>query len=131
MSVQSTQSLHVFRVAAASRHVALVVLAGAAVFASVAHARAGEAMTRQQPGIRVSYEDLNLARSTDTAQLYTRLRHAADAVCGDYNIRDLRAMQIHAACSTQALSDAVARVNDAELTALHMGDKRIRLAQRK
>jgi UrcA family protein len=126
MSFQSTQSLYLSRIAAASRHVALVTLAGAAVFASTS-AHAGDAIARERA---ISYSDLNLANPTDTAVLYSRLRNAADTVCGEYDIRALRDTQQHAACAARALSDAIMRVNDSALTALHAGDKRIRVAQR-
>jgi UrcA family protein len=128
MSFQSTQSLHTVRMAAVSRHVALVALAGAAMFTTVASAHARDATTHEW---MVSYADLNLSKSSDAAVLYTRLRLAADAVCGEYNIRDLRATQLHAACAQQAVSAAVASVNQAELSAVHAGDKRIRVASQK
>jgi UrcA family protein len=131
MSFQSTPSLHLTRIAAASRHVALVALAGAVAFATAANARA-ETVSQEEVRTRtVSYADLNLANARDTAELYSRLRHAADVVCGEYTFPDLRAKQAHAACAERALSDAVARVDDVQLTALHEGDKRIRVASRK
>jgi UrcA family protein len=128
MSFQSTQSLHLVRIAAVSRHVALVALAGAAMFSTAANAHARDAMTREW---MVSYADLNLSKPADAAVLYTRLRLAAGSVCGEYDIRDLRSTQLHAACAQRALSAAVASVNQAELTALHAGDRRIRVASQK
>jgi UrcA family protein len=126
MSFKSTQSLYLGRIAAASRHVALVALAGAAAFASATSAHAGDASVRERA---ISYSDLNLAKPADAAVLYSRLRNAADTVCGEYDIRALRDTQQHAACAARALSDAVARVNDSALTALHAGDRRIRVAE--
>ena len=78
----------------------------------------------------VRYTDLDLTQSADTARLYARLKYAAQKVCNSYDTRDLRMRDLHAACYDEALSSAVAEVNEAKLTSLHAAEPRIRLARR-
>ena len=68
----------------------------------------------------VSYADLDLASNEGVVVLYQRLKHAAQSVCGnvDYGIGP-RLLQLWQACVKQKLDQAVAGVNNKELTALH------------
>ena len=60
----------------------------------------------------VRYQDLDLAKSADTAQLYQRLRRAATRVCQMDQVDAL-----DRECYRSALADAVAQVNRPQLTA--------------
>lgn len=55
----------------------------------------------------VAYGDLNLATASGRHQLDTRLRHAADTVCGvDHGLVDLTEAAARSACCNHALIDA-------------------------
>jgi UrcA family protein len=79
----------------------------------------------------VRYADLNLDRSSDVARLYERLGNAAQAVCSRHDGRDLLARRIKRDCESEALSSAVAELNNPAVTALHSADARVRVAQRR
>jgi UrcA family protein len=78
----------------------------------------------------VDYRDLDLSQSADATRLYARLQYASKKVCNSYDTRDLRMQRLNAACVDAALNEAVERVNDPKLTALHATEPRIRLARR-
>jgi UrcA family protein len=67
----------------------------------------------------VSYRDLNISNYAGAKELYERIAIAADNVCG---IDDGEVGQIFdrdfEACKAGAIQDAVARVDDAQLTAI-------------
>lgn len=67
----------------------------------------------------VHFSDLNLASSKDAQRLYTRLRRAAENVCGDYDLRDFVDSKEARKCEDDAVSDAVAKVNRPMLTAVY------------
>jgi UrcA family protein len=77
----------------------------------------------------VGYADLDLSKPQDASQLYTRLKRAAAVVCRTLEGRELRRKQMHDACEQEALSDAVAQVDNTTLTALH--DAPVRVARRR
>lgn len=79
----------------------------------------------------VRYQDLDLAKQDDARMLYERLQNAAELVCGRYEMRDLRARELHRSCMQDALSAAVAKVNRASVQSLHDTNARIRVAQRR
>jgi len=68
---------------------------------------------------RVAFSDLNLATDAGVEQLYSRLRKAADEVCGQPSIRDLKAYAAAHACAERSLSAAVEQVHSAKLSARH------------
>lgn len=107
-------------------HVAGAALAivAASLIADIAAAKEREA------SIVVEYSDLDLASSSDTARLYSRLKYASQKVCNSYDSRELRTRDLYAACVDQALSNAVAAVNDAKLSSLHAAEPKIRLARK-
>jgi UrcA family protein len=67
--------------------------------------------------VRVSYADLDLTRDADAARLFARLQQAADAVCDVGSRRELYVEAPYWACVNQALGEAVATVNNANVTA--------------
>jgi UrcA family protein len=79
----------------------------------------------------VRYADLNLSKSEDASQLYARLERAASVVCRTYEGFELSRKRMQEACEQEALSAAVAQVDNAALTALHTAEARVRVAQRR
>lgn len=102
-------------------------LAGAVALSALSFsAFAGEAAAVHKT---VRYDDLNLSRSSDAAQLYERLGNAAEAVCSHYAGVDLLSRKLRRQCETEALSNAVSELNNPAITALHTADERVRVAQ--
>ena len=99
-----------------SYRIALVLALGAATFAGIAQAdvRPSAAQT-----LKVSYADLDLSHPAGVDRLYVRLRQAASLVCNPSDTQGVRAQVSYRACAERALDDAVATVNDPNLTALH------------
>ena len=70
--------------------------------------------------IVVSFADLNLANPTGLDNLYLRVRHAADKVCGVENMKvSLDITRKNRFCVSSAIDHAIGEINDARLTALH------------
>jgi len=78
----------------------------------------------------VKYSDLDPSQTADAARLYARLKFAADKVCGVEMTRDLKVQRQRDACYVQALNEAVEKVNQPQLTALHAAEPRIRVARK-
>lgn len=109
------------RIAWAAMGLAATVLAGTA--------RADEFTAVRQK--TVDYADLNLAVPADADTLYTRLRAAAKAVCGEHEGREIRQLLLQRKCYRDTLATAVARVNHNSITALHRSDTNSRLVLRR
>ena len=101
-----------------------LVIAAASMIAGIASAKEQDAVTAV-----VKYEDLDLSRTADVEQLYSRLKGAAQQVCYTFRDRTLRMQRMLADCSQAALSRAVASVNEPKLTQLHAAEPRIRVAR--
>ena len=71
------------------------------------------------PSMTVHYEGLNLSSTQGAAQLYARLQGAARQVCASFEGRELSRHAKWTACYNEALSRAVAQINQANVTALH------------
>jgi UrcA family protein len=70
--------------------------------------------------ITVSYSDLDLTDPAGMKSLYGRLRFAARHACGDiFGVRDLRQILNYNACFDGAMNDAVVKLDNASLTAMH------------
>ena len=84
-------------------------------------ANAGE--QRQRPPQKssvVRYDDLNLDTAAGIKILYARLSNAANQVCGSApDTVDLRGAAGHRACFDSALSNAVDKIGNRNLQALH------------
>lgn len=102
-----------------------LVIAAASLFASVASATGDGGVSTV-----VRYRDLDPAQSADAQRLYARLKYAAQKVCNGYDSRDLRMQRLQDACYDEALSNAVAKVNEPALTAVHAAEPRIRVARK-
>lgn len=104
---------------------AVLAIAAATLVADIASAGEHDAASTV-----VRYSDLDLTQSSDAARLYARLKYAAQKVCSSYDSRDMNVQRLHDACYDAALSNAVARVDDAKLSSLHAAEPRIRVARK-
>jgi UrcA family protein len=102
-----------------------LVIAAASLLATIASAKEDG-----QFSTVVVYSDLDLSKTSDVEQLYSRLKDASEQVCYTYRDRTLRMQQLQAACSSAALNRAVERVNEPKLTSLHATEPRIRVARK-
>jgi UrcA family protein len=94
----------------------LLVIAAAltvGLFVGVTHAAEAGA---DAPVKTVTYRDLNLNTEAGVKVLYKRIQGAARQVCGGVPIRDLPGVRAHTACVQQAVTEAVATVNNQMLT---------------
>jgi UrcA family protein len=82
---------------------------------------------REVTTVQVDYGDLDLGSADGAATLYRRIQSAARTACGERRLLPLYLRAADAACVRDAISAAVARVDQATLTALH----RERTASRK
>jgi UrcA family protein len=78
-------------------------------------ARADEAVASRV----VSFKDLNLNSPEGAAVLYGRIKRAAKEVCGTWDSVDLSQLHAVQACISDAVSRAVAQVNNPMLTSLY------------
>lgn len=126
MPVRSKNLFSAMRVAAVPQHFlrAAIGVVGVSLFAM--GAQAGEAT----PQLTINYTDLDLSKSVDAQALYAQLQSASRYVCNGFEGRELQRIQQHRACYAQALSDAVAVVDHANVTALYRSNNSIRVAQR-
>jgi len=67
----------------------------------------------------VRYADLNLANPEGIQTLYQRIRMAARVVCGGSESRSVQALHLASQCRERAIDDAVSKVNNRILTAMH------------
>jgi len=92
------------------------------IFASLAAMplAAGAAPPPDVPTMHVQFSDLDLSHDAGVERLYTRLRHAAQAVCSTQaDIRDLHATVAQQSCAAAALDRAVADVHSSRLSSRH------------
>lgn len=96
-------------------------LAAAALvaFGATFGAGATEAAAPNARSAAVEYADLALDNGFAVDELYARIAAAAKQVCGDYDVRDLRARAAWRACYEAAVADAVARVPHAAVAERH------------
>lgn len=70
----------------------------------------------------VRYSDLDLGRPEDARRLYGRILSAAREVCENFRSPDLQRAQIHRRCMEEAVANAVAKVQSAQVTAIASAD---------
>ena len=92
-------------------------LAAAVCLLGSATASAGPIESRSTT---VSFRDLDLSNPYGVTTLYQRIKAAAEKVCG-YQGTDFIERSIWRGCVRGAVDDAVAKVNNPLLTALHTG----------
>jgi UrcA family protein len=129
MSFESMKPLQLVTVATVARRVAFVALAGAAMFAASANAADNAADEVTMEKRIVTYSDLNLQNQSDAAELYARLRRAANSVCSTFEAPTIRVVTERNECVDEALSNAVAKVDNYAVTALHAKVSRVRVAE--
>ncbi|MBS0395111.1 MAG: UrcA family protein [Proteobacteria bacterium] len=112
-----------------SRHPLKLLAAGLGGCLIAASTFAAPAPLPETPVVHVSYAELDLAKDAGVERLYTRLRHAADDVCGHVDGRDLAIGAAHDACVREALDRAVDDVHSARLSARHYGTHSVQFAR--
>lgn len=70
--------------------------------------------------VTVSFRDLDLSKLDGATTLYRRIQSAAKQVCGKQTA-DLIERSIWSSCYRNAIADAVTKVNNPLLTAVHTG----------
>ncbi len=96
----------------------VIVLGGPAVVL------AGTPSNIEGPKTTVSYADLNLKSDEDVQVLYRRLQHAAREVCSPMSLKIVRSPFVNyesSACYRHALSNAVDKFDNEDLTRVHAG----------
>jgi UrcA family protein len=109
---------------------AAVGVAALSLFATTGHAESTSGEFIKVTKV-VRFPDLDPAKQSDAAVLYTRLRRAAKDVCGTYAQHSVRAQAQAWECYDAALQGAVDDVNSSNVTALHTSQKNVRLAQQR
>ena len=70
--------------------------------------------------IKISFDDLDFSNPDSVATLYSRIEFSARLVCTDTSSPwDARRQTTYQRCYTATIADAVARVNQPQLTAMH------------
>jgi UrcA family protein len=86
------------------------------VFTASAHAEPASVTTS---AITVRYSDLDLSSAQGTQVLYKRIVTAANRVCSEAGVRDLKRAAAAEACAEQAVARAVAGVHSPRLVAVY------------
>ena len=102
-----------------SRSITSMMLAGFTALACIAHGGTVVAQSAQPLTKIVAFGDLNLDSAQGAKILYSRLRYAAQDVCSPYQGDELARKRVWQTCVESSLSDAVARINKPQVTALH------------
>ena len=76
-------------------------------------------MSYTQLSETVSYADLDVNKAEGAQALYNRLNRAAKNVCAPLRDRDLKRIQEHRSCVSEAIANAVGEVNQPLLTQHH------------
>jgi UrcA family protein len=74
--------------------------------------------TTDGKSVTVSFRDLDISSLSGAKVLYRRIQAAAWKVC-EYRGADFTAQSLSRSCFRAAVTDAVARVNSPQLTAIH------------
>jgi UrcA family protein len=101
----------------------IVCLLGTAALASIVSLLGITPAWSATPGVHsvtVSFRDLDLSSPEGANALYRRIQAAAKQVCG-YAGADLLERSIWRGCYRNAIADAVGKVNNPLLTAVHTG----------
>jgi UrcA family protein len=90
-------------------------------FSGIAGAnQATHAIDSQQVKVEVAYTDLDLARTEDAHELYSRIERAAYNLCFQNYGPSTAALQRQRACAGKAVDEAVQSVGNANLTAVYV-----------
>jgi UrcA family protein len=77
------------------------------------------AAAQAQDSIHLSYVTADLTQPDGAKTLYLHIQRAARTVCHAPDIRELKALAQYQRCYDRAVDDAVAKVGESTLTALH------------
>lgn len=108
-----------------ARRVVLTAVGAAAMSLLAIESHAAEFPRR----VTVNYEGIDLVKRANAENLYARLRAAARAVCIEPGGGQLSQLRRYRTCYADTLSQAVARIDHASVTALFNSDKAVRVAQ--
>ena len=116
-----------------SRNTQRITLAAVAVLclSSAAIGAYADETTKDVPTLTVRYSDLDLGTQAGANALYSRIRYAAEQVCGNPDWRQRLESAAVKACIDRAVSSSVHSVNNARLTSVydsHIGVKPISVA---
>lgn len=100
---------------------------GVAAFSLIAVSAHAAESSAPQATVRLG--DFDLSKSQDAQAVYARLSAAARNVCRSIG-NDLRSRRYSEECEQAALDNAVGKVGNAQLTALHRSESSIRIASR-
>ena len=100
-------------------------IAATCLMLATVQVRAAEPQT-EAPRVSVSYQDIDFATARGTANIYRKLKSAANKVCGLTPGGKLTLQQHIKAqeCANEALADAVQRINRPMLTSAHEASAR-------
>ena len=101
-----------------TKHITMAAVAAVCLSAVSAVAGADE-VTVDVPARTVHYADLDLGTKAGAAALYTRIRVAAERVCGDGDSRELARVAAAKACVDRAITASVRSVNNPRLTSVY------------
>ena len=106
-----------------NRYTKLLPLAAALAVCGLANANNGAdskfITIKDAQSVVVKYGDLNLNTGAGVKALHVRLRKAARKVCSPFDGRDLSQNLSYGSCVADAVTRAVADVNNPNLTRLH------------
>jgi len=88
-------------------------------------AEAASATDVETRSVAVRYADLDLNKDAGARTLYQRLRNATREACGTSDPRDLRSRAAVRECRAAALTDAVTRLGNERVAALHRVNGRL------
>ena len=71
------------------------------------------------PTMKINYSDLNVSTPVGAKVLLSRIKNAAENLCGYYPERDHGRRADHMACVRETVNDAVAQIDNPVLTALN------------
>jgi UrcA family protein len=77
---------------------------------------------KEVPTVTVRYSDLNLGTQAGAKALYSRIRYAAEEVCGNPDWRQRFESAAVKACIDRAISTSVHSVNNSRLTSVYDSD---------
>jgi UrcA family protein len=81
---------------------------------------------KDAPTVAVRYSDLNLGTQAGAKTLYSRIRYAAEEVCGNPDWHERFESAAVKACTDRAISTSVHSVNNARLTSVYDSDRGVK-----
>lgn len=101
---------------------AVALIAAAGLFSTSASASAAaraDTPSAASRSVAVSYAHVDLGKPSAVDALYRQLARTAERVCGSYEPRNLRERDDWRRCREAAMSEAIAQLVEARISALH------------